>query len=117
VLTYWRSPLGHDSVVRRYARDGTSTTIIDAPARYSGLSLSPDDRRVSFTRFRPDGLRDIWIRDLARDTDTRVTFDGDAFSPVWSIDGTQIAFASARGNVPDVYVSNAVGAEATRRNV
>ena len=109
VLTYWRSPSGHDSVVRRYARDGTSTTIIDAPARYSGLSLSPDDRRVSFTRFRPDGLRDIWIRDLSRDTETRLTFDGDAFTPVWSIDGTQIAFSSARGTVPDVYVSSALG--------
>jgi Tol biopolymer transport system component len=109
VLTYWRSPLGHDSVVRRYARDGSSTTIIDTPARYSGLSLSPDERRVSFTRFLPDGLRDIWIRDLSRDTETRLTFDGDAFSPVWSIDGAQVAFASSRGNVPDVYVSTAVG--------
>ena len=109
VLTYWRSPLGHDSVVRRYARDGTSTTVIDAPARYSGLALSSDDRRVSFTRFLSGGLRDIWIRDLSRDTETRLTFDGDAFSPVWSIDGSQIAFSSSRGNVPDVYVSSSLG--------
>jgi serine/threonine protein kinase len=109
VLVYWASPLGHDAVVRQYARDGTATTVINTPARYSGLSLSPDDRRVSFTRFLPSGLRDIWIRDLSREVETRLTFDGDSFSPVWSRDGTQIAFGSGRGIAPDVYTSNAVG--------
>jgi Tol biopolymer transport system component len=109
VLTYWRSSFGHDSVLRQYARDGTSTIVVNTPARYSGLSLSPDNRRLSFTRFLPSGLRDILIRDLARDTEARLTFDGDSFSPVWSLDGARIAFASARGYAPDVYVSSAVG--------
>ena len=109
VLTYWRSPMGHDSVLRRYARNGTATPAVNSPSRFSGFSLSPDDRRVSFARFFQGGLRDIWVRDLSRDTETRLTFDGDAFSPVWSNDGTQIAFSSSRGGVPDVYTSRAVG--------
>ena len=79
--------------------------------------LSPDGRRVSFARFLSGGLRDIFVRDLARDTETRLTFDGDSFNPVWSPDGRQIAFSSSRQGVPDVYVTNAVGGgsdEATR---
>jgi serine/threonine protein kinase len=117
VLTYWRSPWGQDTVLRQYARDGAATKAIDTPTRYSGFMLSPDGRRVSFARFLSGGLRDIFVRDLARDTETRLTFDGDSFNPVWSPDGRQIAFSSSRQGVPDVYVTNAVGGgsdEATR---
>ena len=108
VLTYWRNNWGYETVLRWYARDGTSSTVIDTPARYSGLSLSPDDGRIAFARFL-GGRRDVWVRDVTRDTETRLTFDGDAFSPVWSPKETEVSFSSARGNVPDVHVTSAIG--------
>jgi Tol biopolymer transport system component len=109
VLVFWRNHYGYDAVLRWYARDGTSTPAVDAPARYGSFALSPDDRRLAFERFRTDGMRDLWIRDESRDAETRLTFDGDSFSPVWSPDGKEIAFSSSRGNAPDVYTRSALG--------
>jgi serine/threonine protein kinase len=109
VLAYWRNSFGYDAVLRWYARDGVSTDAIGAPARYWGFSLSPDDRRIAFARFHGVGLRDILVRDVLRDTETRLTFDGDSFSPVWSRNGNDVAFSSARGIVPDVWVAAAAG--------
>ena len=44
------------------------------------------------------GNRDVWLMDLARDNLTRFTFDPalDGY-PVWSGDGSRIAFESKRG--------------------
>jgi eukaryotic-like serine/threonine-protein kinase len=42
--------------------------------------------------------RDIWVREFARGIMTRLTFDPAAdTTPVWSPDGKQVAFSSARG--------------------
>jgi Tol biopolymer transport system component len=73
-------------------------------APYSGLagrrvSLSPDEQRVAvaLTTGSP-GNQDIWIIDLARNGDrSRLTVDpGRDQSPVWSPDGTRIAYAAER---------------------
>jgi serine/threonine protein kinase len=109
VVAIWRNNFGYDTVLRWYARDGTFTEAVGAPSRYYGFALSPDGRRIAFSRFVAGGSRDIWVRDTARDTETRLTFDGDAFGPVWSQTGNEIAFSSSRGKVPDVYVTNATG--------
>jgi len=49
----------------------------------AGAALSPDGRRVAFPADH-DGERDIWVRDLARGIDTRITFSGNvAVEPQW----------------------------------
>lgn len=56
----------------------------------------------------------IWLLDLARGVSTRLTFDL-AFdsSPVWSPDGSRIAFAAARAGGTGIYqkASNGAGKE------
>jgi Tol biopolymer transport system component/predicted Ser/Thr protein kinase len=56
----------------------------------NSLRLSPDGKLVAFTR-QGDRNQDIWISDLEGEVASRLTFDGGR-SPVWSSDGTQIAF-------------------------
>ena len=56
--------------------------------------LSPDGSLVAGTRDDASGNRDIWVTDLARGSSSRVTFDDQNTegSPVWSPDGTRLAF-------------------------
>ena len=82
-------------------------------------SLSPDDARVAFLRLDPKTKSDIWLWDVARNSTTRLTFDAaDDWLPLWSPDGTSIAFASQqRSGVPSVcqlYVKSVDGATAER---
>jgi eukaryotic-like serine/threonine-protein kinase len=54
---------------------------------------------------------DVWLVDLMRGGSTRFTFDAatDGF-PLWSPDGTRIAFASNRNGVMDLYLKPSSGA-------
>ena len=62
--------------------------------------ISPDGKRVAFDIDDPGALnRDIWIRDLERGINSRLTFDGAIdWVPIWSPDGSRVVFTSNRDN-------------------
>ena len=82
-------------------------------------SLSPDGRRLAFSRFTddtPGRTADIWLLDLARGVASRFTSDPMFdLTPVWSPDGNRLAFSSNRTRADgssgsfDVYVKAATG--------
>ena len=80
-------------------RKGKEETL-GAPQRlYRFPNISPDGTKVAMTLmtgFADSG--DIWVWDLVRKTLTRLTFEG-TFNvmPLWTSDGTRIAFVSSRG--------------------
>jgi Tol biopolymer transport system component len=62
--------------------------------------LSPDGRFLAFDRTVPETAGDIWVRDLERGLDTRLTSDPkNESNPIWTPDGRSVLFF--RGN--DVY--------------
>ena len=95
-------------------RDGAATDVITVPAFYNGFKLAPDNGRLVFSRFDTKGARDIWLRDLLRGGESKLTFDGDSMDPVWAPDGSRIAFASARGNPPNLFIRAVNGGEDER---
>ncbi len=65
------------------------------PGAYWEASLSPDGRRLAFTKFE-GGFQNIWVHEFASGTTRQYTFDRDNFSPVWTPDGAWLTFTSGR---------------------
>jgi Tol biopolymer transport system component len=86
------------------------------PATGPVLRLSPDAKRVAFSTGTAGGRDDIWVHELERNTRLRLTTDPDVdHGPIWSADGSRIAFDSHRrdrGSV--IYEIPANGAVAER---
>ena len=83
-------------------RRGREDPINVTPRAYTYARLSPDGSQVALDA--RDGDSDIWIWNFARETLQRLTFDpGLNRSPVWSPDGTRIAFSATRDGVEGIY--------------
>jgi serine/threonine-protein kinase len=83
-------------------RRGTPVPVTPARRPYQEQALSPDGARLAVTI--DEGINtDIWACDLARETWTRLTFDGGSNAPVWSPDGKRLAFASNRGGGSNLF--------------
>jgi Tol biopolymer transport system component len=105
--------VGNKKQLTWFDRKGISGGAVGVAANMTGVRLSPNGSTVASDRAEDySGKRDIWLHDLARHTDTRFTFgNGVNTSPVWSGDGTRVAFSSSLGDgVRYVKASNGIGA-------
>jgi Tol biopolymer transport system component len=86
-------------------RSGTKVEQAGAVSPWAGLDLSPDGKRAAVHRHDADG-GDVWIFETGKDTPSKFTFDGaqDNSMPVWSPDGTRIAFGSRRNGKWGLYL-------------
>jgi len=121
---------GNDEVYVIGADGSGFTNLTNNPAPDNKPAWSPDGTHIAFVSGRdarilpsetPTSLADLWTKgdygweqvyvmnadgsDQARLTENRSSPAGDSF-PVWSPDGTSMAFISTRGGSPDVYVSD-----------
>lgn len=79
--------------------------ITPSPGRYDAPTISHNGSRIAYER---DG--DIWIRDLQRGTETRLTFyDGADYSPVWSPDDGWVLWSSDRTTNGEIYRKRSSG--------
>jgi eukaryotic-like serine/threonine-protein kinase len=90
-------------------RGGRVQPLFEQPGDFYGARFSPDGNRIAFSR--GDANQDVWIADVARGTLTRVTLEpSEEFDPVWSPDGTRIAYGSERQSLmPQVFSRPADG--------
>ncbi len=97
-----------------FDRTGKALGTIGDPGLFRTLAISPDGKRVAFERADPQNFsnRNIWIYEVARGVTTRFTFgSGWDANPVWSPDGSRIAFGGLRTGKFDIYqkASNLAG--------
>jgi Tol biopolymer transport system component len=113
VLAYRTGSTGADAELAWFDRSGNRISRLGPTAQFSNPALSPDGKWVATGRRDAQGGRDLWLFDLGRGTNTRLTFDpADEFNPTWSPDGKQIAFTGTSRGHRDIYVMDAHGTRA-----
>ena len=102
-----------------FDRNGKSLGPAGPVGGYLRFSVSPDNRRVAAARLDPHiGTSDIWIIDAAGASQRRLTFDTSwETSPLWSRDGSRIAFNSERSGRWEIYEKASSGDGLARRLV
>ena len=80
---------------------GASKPLFQAQGAYFPPSLSPDGRFLAIAI--GSSNNDIWLFDTQRETQTRLTFEGENAWPAWLPDGSKIVFSSDRGGVFNLY--------------
>jgi Tol biopolymer transport system component len=110
VLVYWTGGLqGARNQLVWHER----VSKLETPAGVTGNVImpviSPDEKMIAYVR--SPGTADIWLRDLARQTEIRFTSDlMQNFTPIWSPKGDRIAFRSNRGaHIGDLFWKPANG--------
>jgi eukaryotic-like serine/threonine-protein kinase len=124
---YWTSPGGlllyapavleqAQRPIEWFSRDGKRLGEVAPEGPYNAIALSRDEQRVAVSRHQvprtTDSDDDIWVLDVARKADSRITFGAKSDeNPVWSPDGRQIAFSSDRdGQYYQLYRRDSSGA-------
>jgi serine/threonine-protein kinase len=70
---------------------GKKEPLLAKPGAYPQPRISPDGKRLAIG-IQEGPSRDVWVYDLQRDTMTRLTFEGNAASFVWSPDSRYVVF-------------------------
>jgi len=95
-----------------FDRQGAAVNRVGEASVYSQAAFSPDGSRLAVIG---DGAsQDVWVIDVASGRRTVITSDGfQDRAPVWSPDGSRIAYVSTRDNTPAIYqrASNGQGNE------
>ena len=116
VLAYSAGPTARWlSQLSWFDRQGKPLGHAEQPGTYSytDFALSPDGKRLAASKIDPraGGETGIWLLDLLRGMSARFTFDQAPDSaPVWSPDGSRVAFAAFRAGGNGIYQKTTNGA-------
>jgi len=106
---------GNNRQLTWYDRTGKVLGHVGEPVARDEMELSPDETRVAEGRTDDRGDWTIWMLDLVRGANTRLTFEGGGGNAVWSPDGRQIVYSPNGGQSKDLYLKPASGAELGER--
>ena len=109
-LVFGPGGAGQSTRLRWSDRGGKPLEALGPPGPYVDPELSPDSRRVAVERPDPQTGADLWLLETERDVAARFTFDPRSDNDaIWSPDGQQISFRSARSGVYDLYRKGSSG--------
>jgi Tol biopolymer transport system component/predicted Ser/Thr protein kinase len=93
-------------------REGRVTGTVGDEDAYADMALSPDGSRLALSIGGTNGPSALWVRDLERNTVSRLSADSsDHIYLVWSPGGERIAFGSTRTGTDGLFVQAANGSD------
>ena len=93
-------------------RTGKVTPVVGMKPMFRfGARVSPDGKRIASSELYVN--KDIWIFDPARGIEDRVTYEGQNAFPIWSPDGSRMAFRSDRASPLQIYLTSANSRDVT----
>jgi len=94
---------GGQNQIGWFDRAGKSLGPVGRPGNVHYPAISADEKSVAFSRASSGGS-DLWVQDLGRGTETRLTSDASSnITPFWSPKGDRIVFTSNRTGVYNLY--------------
>ncbi|MGH9785508.1 MAG: TolB family protein, partial [Terriglobia bacterium] len=105
ILVYQTGGGSREQQLVWYDRTGKELEKVGAPHRFFGLALSPDEKTVALARGEATGA-DLWLYDLARRVETRLTFEPKFrhAEPLFSPDGKRLAFNATPKGAANLYL-------------
>jgi serine/threonine protein kinase len=98
-----------DKQLTWFDRAGRQLDPLGPKGNYGNVELSPTGDRVAVDKIE-DGNGDVWVIDVARGVPSRITFaQSREWTPVWSPDGSKLAFGSGRNGGSHTYQKSAAG--------
>ena len=111
ILVYQTGTAQSGSQMLWLDRTGKNIGLVGSVGLNYTLRVAPDAQRLAVSAFDTGSSNlDVWVYEVARGIKTRFTFDAarDLF-PVWSPDGTQVAFSAERDAKRRLFVKRADG--------
>ena len=105
VLAYQGANNGADSRLIMFDRAGKAIKTIGPPGDLSAHSISPDGQRLAVAVLDSSVANyKLWIYDLFREKQTRLTFGTNRDSyPIWAPDGKSVVFGSIKKGPYDIF--------------
>jgi Tol biopolymer transport system component len=96
-----------------FTREGKQLGSVGTPGHHTVPRLSPDQKKLAVGRMDVEtAAKVVWLMDVAGISGSRFTLDPSSTDyPVWSPDGSQIVFATARDGPFNLYRKPAAGGE------
>ncbi|MBZ5500365.1 MAG: serine/threonine-protein kinase [Acidobacteriia bacterium] len=82
-------------------QQGGEQPVADLQFPFSSMRLSPDGQRIAYVALGREGQ--VWVYDLARGTNSRLTGEGRATYVTWSPDGKRLIFSWQKSLAPNLF--------------
>ncbi|MGD8328483.1 MAG: protein kinase [Acidobacteriota bacterium] len=89
-------------------RQGKVEVISETSGDYAAPRVAPDGNRIALA-IRRAGEQQVWVHDVARDVQQRVTENGSSNWPDWTPDGERVLFSSGRRGPSSIWWKRADG--------